>query len=51
MSQVKTKVTHLDIITLLVTTKMSEKESLKTVTMVTKILRLIPKLKIIKLYP
>ena len=42
------KVIHHDIIIILVTTKMSEK-SLKTVAMVTKILPLIPKLKII--YP
>ena len=44
----KIKVIHHDIIMILVTTKMSKK-SLKTVAMVTKILRLIPKLKII--YP
>ena len=46
MSQIKTKVIHHDIIMKLVTTKLSEK-SLKTVAMVTKILPLIPKLKII----
>ena len=46
MSQIKTKVIHHDIIMKLVTKKLSEK-SLKTVAMVTKLLPLIPKLKII----